>query len=132
MPEAQTRLPAFKAYDVRGRIPDELNEDLVGKVARAFAAFLQPRRVAVGYDVRLTSPRFAALAAEALQDSGVDVVDIGRCGTEMLYFAEFHLGLDGGIVGIQYCPVRVRLVFENPRLRGGVFVDVRMTVQVIR
>jgi len=98
MAETQTRLPAFKAYDIRGRIPDELNEELVDKVARAFAAFLKPRRVAVGYDVRLTSPHFAEVAVEALRDAGVDVVEIGRCGTEMVYFATFHLGLDGGIM----------------------------------
>ena len=98
MAETQTRLPAFKAYDIRGRIPDELNEELVDKVARAFAAFLQPRRVVVGYDVRLTSPHFAEVAMAALRGAGVDVVDIGRCGTEMVYFATFHLGLDGGIM----------------------------------
>jgi phosphomannomutase/phosphomannomutase/phosphoglucomutase len=98
MAETQTRLPAFKAYDIRGRIPDELNEELVDKVARAFAVFLKPRRVVVGYDVRLTSPHFAEVAVEALRDAGVDVVDIGRCGTEMVYFATFHLGLDGGIM----------------------------------
>ncbi|HET9299693.1 MAG TPA: phosphomannomutase CpsG, partial [Candidatus Polarisedimenticolaceae bacterium] len=98
MAEAQTRLPAFKAYDIRGRIPDELNEELVDKVARAFAAFLKPRRVAVGYDVRLTSPHFAEVAVEARRAAGVDVVDVGRCGTEMVYFATFHLGLDGGIM----------------------------------
>jgi len=93
-----TRLPAFKAYDIRGRIPDELNEEMVDKVARAFAAFLRPRRVAVGYDVRLTSPHFAEVVVEGLRGAGVDVVDIGRCGTEMVYFATFHLGLDGGIM----------------------------------
>ena len=98
MSEMQTRLPAFKAYDIRGRIPDELNEEMVAKVARAYAVFLRPRRVVVGYDVRLTSPRFAAVTAGALRDAGVDVVDIGLCGTEMVYFATFHLGLDGGIM----------------------------------
>jgi phosphomannomutase len=98
MQETQTRLAAFKAYDIRGRIPDELNRDLVDKVGRAFAAFLRPKRVAVGYDVRLTSPELAQVLSAALVESGVDVVDIGRCGTEMVYFAVFHLGLDGGVM----------------------------------
>ena len=92
------RLACFKAYDIRGRIPDELNADLVDRIARAYAAFLKPRRVAVGYDIRLTSPDLAAVAARALAECGVDVVDIGMCGTEGVYFATFHLGLDGGMM----------------------------------
>ena len=92
------RLSCFKAYDIRGRIPDELNRDLVYAIARAYARWLSPRRVAVGYDVRLTSREFAAAVTEGLNDSGVDVVDIGRCGTEQVYFATFHLKLDGGIM----------------------------------
>ena len=92
------RLTCFKAYDIRGRIPDELNRDLAYAIARAYARFLTPRRVAVGYDVRLTSPEFAEAVREGLTDSGVDVVDIGRCGTEQVYFATFHLKLDGGVM----------------------------------
>ena len=92
------RLTCFKAYDIRGRIPDELNRDLVYTIARAYARWLSPKRVAVGFDIRLTSPEFAEAAREGLMDSGVDVVDIGRCGTEQVYFATFHLGLDGGIM----------------------------------
>jgi phosphomannomutase len=92
------RLTCFKAYDIRGRIPDELNRDLAYAIARAYARFLTPRRVAVGYDVRLTSPEFAEAVREGLMDSGVDVVDIGRCGTEQVYFATFHLKLDGGVM----------------------------------
>jgi phosphomannomutase/phosphomannomutase/phosphoglucomutase len=91
-------LACFKAYDVRGRIPDELNEDLVYKIGRAYAAFLKPSRVAVGYDIRLSSPGMANALKRGLNDSGVDVVDIGRCGTEQIYFATFHLGLDGGVM----------------------------------
>ena len=91
-------LACFKAYDIRGRVPDELNRDLAYKIARAYADFLRPKRVAVGYDIRLTSPEFAGAISDGLADSGVDVVDIGMCGTEGVYFATFHLGLDGGIM----------------------------------
>lgn len=92
------RLPCFKAYDIRGRIPDELNRELARDIALGYAAFLRPRRVAVGHDVRLTSPEFAGVVCDALREAGVDVVDVGRCGTEGVYFATFHLGLDGGVM----------------------------------
>jgi phosphomannomutase len=91
-------LSCFKAYDIRGRIPDELNRDLAYAISRAYAQWLTPRRVAVGYDVRLTSPEFAGAVRQGLTDSGVDVVDLGRCGTEQVYFATFHLKLDGGVM----------------------------------
>jgi phosphomannomutase len=92
------RLPCFKAYDIRGRIPTELNRELVVAIARAYAAWLKPKTVAVGYDIRLSSRDFAAAVAEGLTDAGVDVIDVGRCGTEQVYFATFHLGLDGGVM----------------------------------
>ncbi|MBZ5637517.1 MAG: phosphomannomutase [Acidobacteriia bacterium] len=92
------RLACFKAYDIRGRIPDELNHDLVSRIGRAYAAFTGARRVAVGYDIRLTSPELAGVMRDALTATGVDVVDIGACGTEGVYFATFHLGLDGGVM----------------------------------
>ena len=98
MEESLKSLACFKAYDIRGRIPDELNRDLVYKIARAYATFVKPDRVALGRDVRLTSPEIALAVSEGLNDSGVDVVDIGMCGTEMVYFATFHLGLGGGIM----------------------------------
>ncbi len=88
----------FKAYDVRGRIPDELNPEAVYRIGRAYAAFLNPTRVAVGRDIRHTSQEFADALIRGLTDSGVDVVDIGLCGTECVYFATFSLGLDGGIM----------------------------------
>lgn len=96
--QTEERLACFKAYDIRGRIPDELSRDLVQKIGRAYASFLHPRRVAVGHDIRLSSPDLASAMIEALSEAGVDVVDIGRCGTEEVYFATFHLGLDGGIM----------------------------------
>jgi len=91
-------LPCFKAYDIRGRIPDELNTDLAYKVGRAYARFLQGKRVAVGHDIRLSSPEIADAVVRGLNDAGVDVADLGLCGTEQVYFATFHLELDGGIM----------------------------------
>jgi phosphomannomutase len=91
-------LSAFKAYDVRGRIPDEINADLIYQTARAYAAFLKPKKVCVGHDIRLTSREFAEAAMRGLTDSGVDVLDIGLCGTEGTYFATFHYKLDGGLM----------------------------------
>jgi phosphomannomutase len=81
-----TQLTCFKAYDIRGRIPDELNEDLAYRIGRAYAMLFQPRRVAVGHDVRLTSPALSMAVARGLLDRGVTVLDIGLCGTEEIYF----------------------------------------------
>jgi phosphomannomutase len=92
------RLDSFKAYDVRGRIPDEINESLAYDIGRAFAAFVKPRRVAVGYDIRLSSPALAAAVRSGLRDCGSDVLDIGLWGTEGAYFATFAEKLDGGIM----------------------------------
>ena len=91
-------LSAFKAYDIRGRIPDELNPELVYQVGRAYAAFVKPKRVCVGRDIRLTSSQFATELIRGLTDAGVDVLDIGLCGTEGVYFATFAWKLDGGIM----------------------------------
>ncbi len=91
-------LSAFKAYDIRGRIPDELNPDLVYQIGRAYAAFLRPKKVVVGRDIRLTSSEFADVLIRGLTDAGVDVVDIGLCGTEGVYFATFNGKFDGGIM----------------------------------
>ena len=91
-------LTCFKAYDVRGRVPEDLDEAIAYRIGRAYAAFVQPKTVAVGRDIRLTSDGIAAELIRGLTDSGVDVVDIGIGGTEMVYFATFHYGLDGGIM----------------------------------
>jgi len=77
-----SELSCFKAYDIRGRIPDELNEDLAYRIGRAYAALLHPRRVAVGHDVRSSSPALSMALSEGLMDGGAGVVDIGLCGTE--------------------------------------------------
>ena len=92
------RLDSFKAYDVRGRMPEEINEALAYDIGRAFAAFVKPRQVAVGYDIRLSSPALAAAVRSGLRDSGSDVLDIGLCGTEGAYLATFAEQLDGGIM----------------------------------
>lgn len=91
-------LTAFKAYDVRGRIPNELNEDLAYKIGQAYAAFVKPKRVCVGRDIRLSSQQLCEALVRGLLDSGVDVADIGLCGTEGVYFATFAEGFDGGIM----------------------------------
>ena len=91
-------LTCFKAYDVRGRVPEDLDEAIAYRIGRAYAAFLNPKTVAVGRDVRLTSGSIAGELMRGLTDSGVDVVDIGIGGTEMVYFATFNYGLDGGIM----------------------------------
>ena len=93
-----TAISSFKAYDVRGRVPDELNEDIVYRIGRGYAAFLNPRRVAVGRDIRLSSNSLAEALTASLIDAGVDVIDIGVGGTEMVYFATFSRELDGGIM----------------------------------
>lgn len=91
-------LACFKAYDVRGRVPDQLNEAIAGNIGRAFAEVLRPRRVVVGHDIRLTSEAIKGSLVEGLREQGVDVFDIGLCGTEEIYFATSHAGMDGGIV----------------------------------
>jgi len=78
-PAKMTNLNSFKAYDVRGRIPDEINESLAYDIGRAYCAFVKPHRVAVGYDIRLSSPQLAAALKRGLLESGCDVLDIG-CG----------------------------------------------------
>jgi phosphomannomutase len=92
------KITCFKAYDVRGRIPDELNEEIAYRIGRAYASFLSPRKVIVGHDIRLTSESISESLVEGLRDSGVDVLHLGTCGTEEVYFATFHYGADGGIV----------------------------------
>ncbi len=89
---------AFKAYDIRGRVPDELNEVMTYRIGRVFAELLDAKKVAVGRDVRLSSEPLAKALIRGLVESGCDVVDIGLCGTEQIYFATSHLHLDGGIM----------------------------------
>jgi phosphomannomutase len=87
----------FKAYDVRGVYPTELDEEGAYRVGRAYVEEFEPRAIAVGRDMRVSAPPMARAVAEGAADGGADVVDIGMVGTEMLYFAVGELGLDGGI-----------------------------------
>ena len=94
---SSSEITCFKAYDVRGRIPDQLNEDIAYRIGRAFAEVIQPKKVVVGHDIRLSSEAIKAALTNGLLDAGVDVYDIGLCGTEEIYFATAHAGMDGGI-----------------------------------
>jgi phosphomannomutase len=87
----------FKAYDVRGLYPGELDEEGAYRIARAYVEQFEPRVVAIGRDMRLSSPAMAASAIQGASDGGADVADLGLIGTEMLYFAVGDRGLDGGI-----------------------------------
>ncbi|HEY2074237.1 MAG TPA: phosphomannomutase/phosphoglucomutase [Gaiellaceae bacterium] len=87
----------FKAYDVRGVYPSELDEEGAYAIGRAVVAQFEPKRFAVGHDMRLSSPTMAAAAIQGAADGGADVLDLGLIGTEMLYFAVGELGLDGGL-----------------------------------
>jgi phosphomannomutase/phosphoglucomutase len=96
--EDAARLESFKAYDVRGKVPEQLNEEMAELIGRAYAELIHPSRVVVGHDIRLTSPQIAAALTRGLVAAGVDVVDIGLVGTEEVYHATFSLGVDGGIM----------------------------------
>jgi phosphomannomutase len=90
-------LTCFKAYDVRGRVGEELNEGIAVRVGRAFGQHLAARRVAVGRDARLSSPGLAEALIEGLREAGAEVLDLGLAGTEEVYFAAFSQDLDGGL-----------------------------------
>ena len=87
----------FKAYDVRGLYPSQLDEDGAYRIGRAYVEHFEPRTVAVGRDMRVSSPSMAAAAIEGVADGGADVLDLGLVGTEMVYFAVGDLALEGGI-----------------------------------
>jgi len=87
----------FKAYDVRGIYPDELDEEGAYAIGRAYAEQFEPQKIAVGWDMRLSSPAMAEAAMRGAAEAGVDVLELGMVGTEMLYFAVGDLGLDGGM-----------------------------------
>ena len=88
----------FKAYDIRGRVPDELNEEIAYRIGRAFTQYLDAKSVCLGHDIRLTSPDLSEAVAKGIMDAGADVLDIGQVGTEEIYFAAFNNDVDGGIV----------------------------------
>ncbi|HEC53455.1 hypothetical protein LCGC14_0324030 [marine sediment metagenome] len=92
-----SEITCFKAYDIRGQLGSQLNEEVAYRIARGFAQWLKPKCVVLGGDIRETSAGLKAALANGLRDEGVDVLDLGMVGTEEVYFATFHLGVDGGI-----------------------------------
>jgi phosphomannomutase len=94
-------LPCFKAYDIRGKVPDELNPALAVKIGRSFAAVYKLKKVVVGRDIRLSSEELVQALISGLREMGADVLDLGLCGTEEIYHATFSMeaaGVDGGII----------------------------------
>lgn len=91
-------LSCFKAYDLRGRVPDQLNPALAERIGRAYVEITGARKVIVGYDIRLSSPEITKALSAGLMAAGADVFDIGLCGTEQVYFATSHYHMDGGIM----------------------------------
>ena len=98
---SQALFPCFKAYDIRGRVPEELNSDLARKIGQSFVAVYNLKKVVVGRDIRLSSESLAGALIEGLCDMGCEVLDLGLIGTEEMYHAAFSLesdGVDGGVV----------------------------------
>ncbi|MDG3085319.1 phosphomannomutase [Vibrio hannami] len=114
---------AFKAYDIRGKLPDELNATVAYSIGRAFADYIKPKKVAVGYDIRLSSEGLAEALSQGLIDGGAEVLDLGLVGTEEVYFATDYLELDGGImVTASHNPKEyngMKLVRENAKPISG-------------
>ena len=98
MADTPTKPACFKAYDIRGVVPSELNPDLAYRIGLSTARFLKAEKMVVGRDCRLSSAELCAALARGLTDAGVQVTDIGLCGTEMVYYTTFAHGLDGGIM----------------------------------
>lgn len=92
------KIAGFKAYDIRGKVPSELNNDLAYKIGKAFGKFVNAKSVVIGYDIRPSSKGLSEALTKGFNETGVDVIDIGLCGTEMIYFATSFLKTDGGIM----------------------------------
>ncbi len=88
----------FKAYDIRGKYPDQIDAELVYKIGQAYVELIKPKNVAIGHDMRLSGEEFREALAKSLSDAGVNVVDLGLISTDQMYFGVVHLGLDGGIM----------------------------------
>ena len=95
-PAIQTR--CFKAYDIRGQVPTDLDDDIAYRIGRALVLELGAKNIVVGRDMRLESPPLAQALMKGIQDAGADVIDIGLCGTEEVYFATSHYEADGGVM----------------------------------
>ncbi|MBF7688794.1 phosphohexomutase domain-containing protein [Acinetobacter rathckeae] len=114
-----TKLTCFKAYDIRGKLETELNEEIAYKVGRAYGQIYKPKQIVVGCDVRLSSESLKQATINGLNDAGVNVLDLGMTGTEEVYFGAFHLDVQGGIeVTASHNPMDyngMKLVRENAR-----------------
>ena len=114
-----TELTCFKAYDIRGKLGTELNEEIAYKVGRAYGQIYQPKTVVIGCDIRLSSEGLKQATIRGLNDAGVNVLDLGMTGTEEVYFGAFHLDVQGGIeVTASHNPMDyngMKLVRENSR-----------------
>ena len=91
-------IPGFKAYDIRGKVPSELNADLAYKIGRALVKYLNAKLIIIGHDIRESSEELSEALAKGITDSGSDVIDIGLCGTEMIYYSTPHFNADGGVM----------------------------------
>ena len=89
---------AFGSYDIRGIYPKTINEEIAYRIGRFFPSLFAAKKVVVGNDIRLSGSALKAALINGLTESGCDVIDIGQCGTEMIYFATAHLKLDGGVM----------------------------------
>ena len=89
----------FKAYDIRGRVGEELDEDMAWRIGRAMSEQLRASRIVVGADMRLSSPALCNALSEGILSSGADVIDIGLSGTEEVYFGTVYHQADGGGIG---------------------------------
>ncbi|KGJ97335.1 phosphomannomutase/phosphoglucomutase [Colwellia psychrerythraea] len=118
-----SKITCFKAYDIRGKLGEQLNTDVAYRVGRAFSQHTQAKNVVVGGDIRLTSEELKAALAQGLMDGGTNVIDLGLAGTEHIYFATSHLKCDGGIVvTASHNPIDyngMKLVRENSKPISG-------------
>lgn len=118
-----TQLTCFKAYDIRGKLGTELNEDIAYKVGRAYGQIYHPKTVVIGCDIRLSSEALKQATIRGLNDAGVNVLDLGMTGTEEVYFGAFHLDVQGGIeITASHNPMDyngMKLVRENARPIGA-------------
>lgn len=118
-----TKLSCFKAYDIRGKLGEELNEDIAYRIGRAYGEYLKPKTIALGSDVRLSSESLKLALAKGLRDAGTDIIDLGMTGTEEIYFATSFLQADGGIeVTASHNPINyngMKLVREGSRPISG-------------
>src|SRR5690606_36945089 len=114
-----TKLTCLKAYDIRGKLGTELNEEIAYKIGRAYGQIYQPKTVVIGCDIRLSSEGLKQATIRGLNAAGVNVLDLGMTGTEEVYFGAFHIDVEGGIeVTVSHKPMDyngMKLVRENAR-----------------